>query len=173
MQTRTKAEAYKSISSAVYAGPRRGFDINTYTTIHQNAHQDLERLREPVAENKKVRDYLQGITDPQCSAIKLAVLSNQALLNDFKEAINYVVGAIDILTTNSPAVTRRIAEVNTERGRGGYNGRGRQGGRGHSRFPSQGRGGYSSRGGGGRYQNNRRGRGRGRGSYQGNLGRGR
>mmetsp|Transcript_24287 Transcript_24287/g.34812 ORF Transcript_24287/g.34812 Transcript_24287/m.34812 type:complete len:264 (-) Transcript_24287:4728-5519(-) len=53
MQTRSKQEAYNSISAAVYAGPRRGFDITTYTTIHQQAHQDLFRFGEPVPENKK------------------------------------------------------------------------------------------------------------------------
>mmetsp|Transcript_24287 Transcript_24287/g.34810 ORF Transcript_24287/g.34810 Transcript_24287/m.34810 type:complete len:1184 (-) Transcript_24287:1334-4885(-) len=121
---------------------------------------------------KRVRDYLQGITDPQCNAIKLAVLSNPILLNDFPQTVNYVVGAIDLMTKNTPSVSRRIAEINSEGGRGGHTGRGYQGGRGQGR--GQGRGSYGSRGrgGGGRYQNNRRGRGRGRGSSQGNLGRG-
>ena len=113
MQTRSKQEAYNSISAANYVGPRRGFDINTYTTIHQQAHQDLLCFDEPVPKNKKVRDYLQGITDPQCSVIKLAVLSNSALLHDFWQTINYVGGAIDLMTKNASQVAAVEAAADT------------------------------------------------------------
>jgi hypothetical protein len=39
--------------------------------IHQQAHQDLIHLGEPIPENKKERDFLLGITDPQCNNIML------------------------------------------------------------------------------------------------------
>ena len=62
-KTRSKQEFYDAISKANYQGPRRNFDLSTYVGIHQQAHQDLLRLGEPVPENKKVRDFLQGIND--------------------------------------------------------------------------------------------------------------
>ncbi len=83
MQVRTKQQCYDSIAKANYQGPRRGFDFSSYVAIHQQAHQDLSRLGEPIPENKKVRDFLHGITDTQCSNIKLNVLSNPTFMNSF------------------------------------------------------------------------------------------
>jgi hypothetical protein len=74
MQTRSKQECYDAISKANYQGTKRNFNFSAYVAIHQQAHQNLIRLGEPVPENKKVRDFLQGITDPQCSNIKLNTL---------------------------------------------------------------------------------------------------
>jgi hypothetical protein len=64
-KTRGKQEGNDAISKASYLGPRRNFDFSSYVAIHQQAHQDLHRLGEPVPENKKVRDFLNGINDPQ------------------------------------------------------------------------------------------------------------
>jgi len=99
-KTRNKQECYDAIAKASYQGPRRNFDFNSYATIHQQAHQDLVRLGEPIPENKKVRDFLNGITDPHCSNIKLTVLANAAYLNDFMLTVNYIATAIDVITKN-------------------------------------------------------------------------
>jgi hypothetical protein len=64
-KTRGKQECYNAISKATYLGPRRNFDFSSYVVIHQQAHQDLHRLGEPVPENKKVCNFLNGINDPQ------------------------------------------------------------------------------------------------------------
>ena len=61
MQKRSKQEAYKSIAATNYVGPRRGFDISTFT-IHQHAHQAVSHYGEPVPENKKVCNHIQGMT---------------------------------------------------------------------------------------------------------------
>jgi hypothetical protein len=79
MQMHSKQQCYDAITKANYQGPRRNFDFSSYVAIHQQAYQDLECLGEPVPEYKKVRDFVQGITDNQCSNIKLNVLSNQVL----------------------------------------------------------------------------------------------
>jgi hypothetical protein len=65
MQMRTKQECYQAITKANYQGPRRNNDFNTYVAVHQQAHQDMLQLNEPIPENKKVRDFLAGITDPR------------------------------------------------------------------------------------------------------------
>lgn len=66
-----------------YQGNKRNFDFGTYVAIHQ----DLVRLQEPIPMNKKVRDSLQGITNPQCGNIKLNILSNPTFMNNFSQAI--------------------------------------------------------------------------------------
>jgi hypothetical protein len=137
MQTRSKQECYEAIAKATYQGARRNFDFNAYVTIHQKAHQDLIRLGEPIPENKKVWDFLQGITDPQCNSIKLNVISNQAFMNSFAQTINYMENAIDLTTRNSTSSTRQVAQVTTHGNQNSENatnrGRGRRGrgGRGH------------------------------------------
>jgi hypothetical protein len=83
MQTHSKQECYEAISNASYQGTKCHFEFDMYVAIHQQAHQDLVCLGGPVPENKKVRDFLQGITDPQCSNIKLNVLSNPVFMNNF------------------------------------------------------------------------------------------
>jgi hypothetical protein len=137
MRTRSKQECYDAIAKAHYQGPRRNYDFSTYVHTHQQAHQELIRLGEPIPENKKVRDFLHGITDPQCATIKLSVLSNTALMNDFSQAINYIASAIDMVTKNTHMTTaRQISDMNSfrnnrgrgrgrsERGRGFNRGRG-------------------------------------------------
>jgi hypothetical protein len=115
---RNKQECYDAIAKASYQGPKRNFVFNSYVMIHQQAHQDLIRLGEPIPENKKVRDLLNGITDPQCTNIKLTVLANQAYMNDFSQTVNYISTAIDLITKNSSNSARQISNMMTGRGRG-------------------------------------------------------
>lgn len=149
MQTRSKQECYDSIAKATYQGPKRTFDFSSYVAIHQQAHQDLTRLGEPIPENKKVRDFLQGITDPQCQNIKLNVLSNPFFMNDFAQTINYMASAIDMITKNTSTSSRQISETKSSVTNSGRGSQGR-GGRGHGRGRGRGRG----RGGRGRGNSN-------------------
>ncbi len=55
------------IAKANSLGPRINYDFNMYVSMHQQAHQELERLGEPVPGNKKVRDFLSGILDLLCA----------------------------------------------------------------------------------------------------------
>jgi hypothetical protein len=111
MKTRSKQECYDAIAKATYQGTKRNFDFSTYVAVHQQAHQDLIRLGEPIPENKKVRDFLQGIIDPQCTNIKLSILANAIFMNDFPQAVNYMASAIDMMSKNVSTTTRQIAEV--------------------------------------------------------------
>ena len=123
-KTRNKQECYDAITKANYQGPRRNFDFSAYVAIHQNAHQDLIRLDEPIPENKNVRDFLNGITDPQCANIKLNVLSNPTFMNDFHEMVNYVASAIDTTTKNTSTTARQISELNRSNNHNSGRGRG-------------------------------------------------
>jgi len=84
IQTRSKQEC---ITKASYQGAKQNINFGTYVAIHQQAHQDLVRLGEPVPKNKKVRDFLQSITDPQCNSNKLNVISNPTFMSNFAQAI--------------------------------------------------------------------------------------
>jgi hypothetical protein len=112
-KTKKKQECYDAIIWANYQGPKHNFDFNTYESIHH-----LIRLGEPIPENKKVRDFLNGITDPQCANIKLTVLSNQVYMSDFMQTVNYIATAIDLVAKNSGTSARQIANLQTGRGRG-------------------------------------------------------
>ena len=102
------------------------------------AHQDLIRLGEPIPENKKVRDFLNGIQDPQCATIKLTVLANNLYINNFAQAVNYIAGAIDLITKNTSTSARQISDITCNDGF--YNqGRGKARSRG-GHFPGRGRG---------------------------------
>ncbi len=165
IKTRSKQECYDSIAKATYQGTKRNFDFSTYVAIHQQAHQDLIRLGEPIPENKKVRDFLHGIIDPQCATIKLSVLANPTFMNNFPQAVNYMASTIDLTTKNTAAASREISEVQRTDG-GGGRARGR-GGRQNTR------GGYGRGGRGGRGYSRGGGRGRGRGRGRDNTGPGR
>jgi len=145
----SKQQCYDAIAKANYQGARRNFDFSSYVAIHQQAHQDLARLGEPIPENKKVRDFLHGITDSQCSNIKLNVLSNLAFMNSFAQMINYFASAVDLIRKNTTS-TRQISGVNSASNNGQNN---------------QGRGGRGRGGRGGRKGRGVRRRGRGNNSY--------
>jgi hypothetical protein len=82
--------------------------------VHQQAHQDLTRLGEPVPEGKKIRDFLNGFIDPQCTSIKLNVLANPVFMNDFSLAINYIASAIDLTIKNANQSNRQILDIPEE-----------------------------------------------------------
>jgi hypothetical protein len=121
---RNKEAAYASILKAEYLGDRRHFTFETYVTLHQQAHLDLERYGEAVPESKKVRDLLAGIKDGNALAAKLTVQATPMFMNDFSQATNFLATCLDTGTKRS---VRNISQVEV---RGGYQGRGRGRGRG-------------------------------------------
>jgi hypothetical protein len=139
MKNRLKSSAYKMIQKASYQGPRRNFEFSNYVTIHQKAHEHLARFGEPVAELKKVRDFLDGITDPRCQAVKLAVQANMLYMNNFNEMVNYVTGALDLLNNQgAPPSTHRIGDLSShERSQGRGRGRGRNANLARSHSPEE------------------------------------
>jgi hypothetical protein len=160
MQTCSKQECYEAIAQASYQGVKRNFDFSSYMAIHQQAHQDLVCLGEPVPENKKGRDFLHGITDPQCGSIKLNILSNPLFMNNFAQTINYMASAIDMITRNTPGGTRQISDIHRGNNFNNNRGNGQQGRAGRGRGRNQ-NARNTNRGGHGRGQ---QGRGRGRDS---------
>jgi hypothetical protein len=107
-----KAKAYASILTAVYRGPRRGFSFANYVTVHQEAHNELQDLAEPVAEHKKVRDFLKGIQDPALQVGKTVVLSDPNKLADFEECQQYLSTLVES-TAVQAKTERNVSSVHT------------------------------------------------------------
>ena len=89
IQTR-KAMAYAKIAAARYSGQKKQFTFDNYVEMHQDAHNTLMDLNEPVPETKKVTDFLSGITDPRLSNAKDLILGDAAKLQDFEVCQQYL-----------------------------------------------------------------------------------
>jgi hypothetical protein len=85
-----KAKAYASLAQARYRGERRNFEFGNYVQIHQDAHNELLDLEEPVPETKKVQDFLSGILDARLQTGKDIVLGTAIYLQDFEECQQYL-----------------------------------------------------------------------------------
>ncbi|MGH3055021.1 MAG: hypothetical protein ACRDL7_08605 [Gaiellaceae bacterium] len=138
---RNKDEAYASIASATYQGERKNFTFETYMNIHQRAHQDLQRLGEPVPEMKKVRDFLLHIHDPLLTAGKSTVLATTTMLENFTEASNFLSNFV-VRTKAMSKTERQVSGVEAGRGRTNRSRGGR--GRGRGRGARAGRGGRNN-----------------------------
>jgi len=85
-----KAAAYAKIASARYSGQKRPFSFDTYVEMHQEAHNTLADLEEPVPETKKVTDFLAGITDTHLSNAKDLILGDPQKLQNFELCQQYL-----------------------------------------------------------------------------------
>jgi hypothetical protein len=88
--TTKKARAYKSIATATYSGTSQRYTFDKYLEAHQKEHVTLADLGEPIAESKKVDDFLKGITDPRITTNKQIIDSDQTKLNDFEACAQYL-----------------------------------------------------------------------------------
>ena len=88
-----KRKAYAAIMATKYTGESSRFTFETYVSMLQNAYETLAEFDEPVAEAKKVQDFLDGIqvTNIYVSAAVANVTTNQDMKENFTDASNYVV----------------------------------------------------------------------------------
>ena len=121
-----KKEAYAAIADAKFT-VRGRFSYQQYVHRHQKAHNTLAELDEPVAETKKVTDFLKGISDPSLAAGKTVVNGDAAKLSDFEACQQYfgtLIAASRTDKTNDE--NRKIAGVGTTKTSGKKNGRYKQ-----------------------------------------------
>jgi hypothetical protein len=159
-QIRMKTAAYASIKRAEYKGSKN-FDFDLYKRIHMQAHADLKRNGEPIPEMKKVKDFLDSITEPTLQPVKYTLAGFPHLMNNFAEAANYI-GQIVDLNKKSDSIIHQVSSSSSSNRSYDSHG-GRTGGRGR-----RGRGRGFNRGGRGR---GRGGRNAGRGGQNQNAGR--
>ena len=109
-QNHQKEAAYASIASSQYQGEHHNFSFETYITLHQKAHMELEWNGEPVPESKKVRDFLMGIQDPQLAPAKGTVVAMMQLRNSFTKASNFLSNFVET-TQKMHKMPRSIASL--------------------------------------------------------------
>jgi hypothetical protein len=103
-QIRMKTAAYASIKRAEYKGAKN-FDFYLYKRIHTQAHADLKHYGEPyIPEMKKVKDFLDGITEPSMQPVKYTLAQFPNLMNDFSEAANYISQIVDLNKKNDSVI---------------------------------------------------------------------
>jgi hypothetical protein len=85
-----KAAAYKAINDARFRGNSTRHTIDDYIATLQKSFNMLASLKEPVAESKKVQDFIRGI---QCPALEPAlsyIWNSSQLLNSFEACQQYI-----------------------------------------------------------------------------------
>jgi hypothetical protein len=120
LQTR-KNKAYASCMNAIYKGPRKGYSFDNYVSLHQEAHNELMDLEEPVPEAKKVTDFLKGIQATELSIGKSIVLGELKYLSDF-EACQQFLGTLVLNTTIQAKAERNVSAVHSNSGGSGSGG---------------------------------------------------
>ena len=85
-----KASAYAKIALVHYSGQKRTFTFDNYVKAHQEAHNTLANLNEPVPETKQVMDFLAGITDSRLANAKDLILGEVQKLQNFKLCQQYL-----------------------------------------------------------------------------------
>ena len=119
-QTR-KALAYATLNTSSYRGPRRGYSFANYVSLHQEAHNELLDLDEPVPETKKVTDFLKGIQDTALAVGKSIVLGDPLKMSDFEECQQYL-GTLIQNTGVQAKLERNVSSTHTDGGGGGSGG---------------------------------------------------
>ena len=128
-QTR-KAKAYAEIATARYTGRSR-YTFDQYVARHQRAHNELEELEEPVAETKKVADFLKGISDSKLETGKNIVDGDPNKLGDFQACQQYFKTLVENAKTRTDPSSRNILAAYTRKDKGKKNNK-RKGGGGNS-----------------------------------------
>jgi hypothetical protein len=107
-----KARAYAMVTTAVFTGKGK-FSFDQYVGKHQQAHNELLFLEEPVAETKKVTDFLAGIRDPKLETAIQTCMGDEQKLTNFELCQQYFKTIVENTKTRtkSPSDIREIAKV--------------------------------------------------------------
>ncbi|KAI2512990.1 hypothetical protein MHU86_1536 [Fragilaria crotonensis] len=87
--------------------------LDQYVGRHQQAHNELLFLEEPVAETKKVTDFLAGIRDPKLETAIQTCMGDEQKLTNFEVCQQYFKTIVENTKTRtkSPSDIREIAKV--------------------------------------------------------------
>jgi hypothetical protein len=118
-----KMKAYSSIEQSLYRGPRHSFTFDSNVSLHQEAHNELLHLEEPVSESKKVTDFLKGIKDPELKAGKVPVLGDLTKLGSFQETHQFLKMLVHTMQQQS-RLERHVSSVTKPGGKGAGGGGG-------------------------------------------------
>jgi hypothetical protein len=106
-------KAYAMIQNASYNGRSKNFTFDKYIEIHQKAHNELLALGESISETKKVRDFLQHISDPKLATAKTVVAGDPAKLENFELCQQYLKTCLHNSGADAPQSNVTIGSVST------------------------------------------------------------
>ena len=97
------------------------FSFDQYVGRHQQAHNELLFLEEPVAETKKVTDFLAGIRDPKLETAIQSCMGDENKLTNFELCQQYFKTIVENTKTRtkSPSDVREISKIGSERDKKG------------------------------------------------------
>jgi hypothetical protein len=114
-QARIKSAADAVLQKTYYDG-NRSFTFESYITTLQKAFTDLEATGEAVAEERKVRVLMRGITASNLQSAVQTVNANRHLKHDYEAAVNYLAEANDTLKAMASA-KRNVSAVSSTTGK--------------------------------------------------------
>lgn len=87
-----KVKAYNLINKARYQGERKSYNFAKYVLAHQEGYNDIVDAdpAEMIPEPKRVRDFLNGITDQSLQSGIDYVLSDPTMLSSFENTQQYL-----------------------------------------------------------------------------------
>ncbi len=98
-----------------YEGEKKGFTFEKFVERHNHAFLELECHGEPIIETKKVRNFLARINAPELQAAKQQVRANEAMMNDFQLASNFISLSVNPV---KPPQRSMIGATTANQGRG-------------------------------------------------------
>ena len=130
-------DAYRTLQNAKYTGKARNFSFAKYVKLHQEAHNilDDDNNDEYLTQDKRIEDFLNGISDPRLSQAVALVRSDRARgagYDEFYEVQQWLQSELNriVKTKLSSDEQFRISKLQTDPHQydGGQGGRGRLGG---------------------------------------------
>jgi hypothetical protein len=116
-QARIKTAADAVLTKTYYDG-QRSFTFEQYISVLQKAFTDMESTGEDVAEERKIRILLNGITSPAMQVAVSVVRSTHSMKTNYEIAVNYLAETHD---SNKQTATgkRNVSSVGTTKGKKG------------------------------------------------------
>ena len=119
-----KKRAYDTLASLKYLGETNKYTFETYVGKFQDCFEILAEYREPVAENKKVTDFINGINvaNPKMRAAIAHIEASEEMLEDFTATSDYL---STVVTRHKTELKRSIKSAQTGRNSGGTGSKGK------------------------------------------------
>jgi hypothetical protein len=111
-----KAKAYAMIATANFTG-KGHYSFDQYVAAHQKAHNELLDADEPVAETKKVTDFLANIQDPKLEIAIQSCMGDEQRLTNFELCQQYFKTIVENSKTRAKTASgqRTVARVGMEK----------------------------------------------------------
>ena len=99
-----RVQADQTLENAFYDGHSRTFTYERYCETLIRVFNDIEDTEEEVAEERKMRVFMKGLTDPCCETVKGTIRSTRALRANLADSMDMIEEFLGELSSfNNPA----------------------------------------------------------------------